>query len=294
MTNPSDPWAQRPDSPDTPTEKLGASGRHPDDGANHTTEYSEAYGRSPGPYESTRPYGHPGPYEQTAPYEFPSHPEYEGRYFEQSPGPNATRELPPYDSQWGAYESGYSEPGEYPPYGSGAPGPTGPQGAVGPTGLPVEPPRRHRTGLWIALTAAVFVLVVLGGIAAGLLLAGNDSSSSDAAATGRPAPTRVPVVPPNPSGGAQPSLPQLPGLGDIDGLGATMGTVNSNDGTTIMLQSMLGNSVTVHTDAQTQVISMGSGKVSDLKQGDMVVVQGDKNPDGSIKAKIIISTQLPR
>ncbi|PPJ32642.1 hypothetical protein C5E45_21465 [Nocardia nova] len=294
MTNPSDPWAQRPDSPDTPTEKLGASGRHPDDGATHTTEYSEAYGQSPEPYESTRPYGHPGPYEHTAPYEFPSHPEYQGRYFEQAPGPNATRELPPYDSQWGGYESGYSEPGEYPPYGSGAPGGTGPQGAVGPTGLPVEPPRRRRTGLWIALTAAVFVLVVLGGIAAGLLLAGNDSSSSDAAATGRPAPTRVPVVPPNPSGGAQPSLPQLPGLGDIDGLGATMGTVNSNDGTTIMLQSLLGNSVTVHTDAQTQVISMGSGKVSDLKEGDMVVVQGDKNPDGSIKAKIIISTQLPR
>lgn len=290
MTNPSDPWAQRPDSPDTPTEKLGGSGRNPDETPTHTKEYSEAYGRGAEPYESTRPYGHPGPYEPTAAYEFPAHPEYQGEFFEQAPGPNATRELPPYDSQWGAYEPGYGETGGYPPYGSGP----GTQHAVGPTGLPVEPPRRRRTGLWIALTAAVFVLVVLGGIAAGLLLAGNDSSSTSAAGTSRPAPTRVPVVPPNPSNGTRPSLPQLPGLGDIDGIGATMGTVTTNGGTTLVLQSLLGNSVTVHTDADTQIISMGSGKVSDLHQGDMVVVQGDKNPDGSIKAKIIISTQLPR
>ncbi|WP_227979309.1 DUF5666 domain-containing protein [Nocardia spumae] len=293
MTNPSDPWAQRPDSPDTPTEKLGASGRDPGDTPTHTTEYSEAYGRSPEPYQSTLSYGHPGPYEQTKAYEFPEHPDYQGRqYFEQSPGPNATREIPPYDSQWGGYESGYGESGGYPPYGSGPAGADGRRQAVGPTGLPVESPRR-RTGLWIALTAAVFVLVVLGGIAAGLLLAGNDSSSSTDAATGRPAPTRVPIVPPNPSG-AQPSLPQLPGLGDIDGIGATMGTVTTNDGATIVIQSLLGSSVTVHTNADTQIISAGAGKVSDLHQGDMVVVQGDKGPDGAITAKIIISTQLPR
>ncbi len=136
--------------------------------------------------------------------------------------------------------------------------------------------------------------MVLGGIAAGLLLAGNDNSSSTEAATGRSVPTRIPVVPPNPSGGAQPSLPQLPGLGDINGLGATMGTVSSNDGATIVIQSLLGESVTVHTNPDTQIISAGAGTVADLHAGDMVVVQGDKARDGTITAKIIISTQLPR
>ncbi|MEV5648289.1 DUF5666 domain-containing protein [Nocardia sp. NPDC052254] len=299
MTNPSDPWAQRPDSPDTPTEKLGASGRDPGETPTHTTEYSEAYGRRD-PYESTTPYGHPGPYEHTASYErgsdpaagtreFPAHPDYQGQFFEQPPGPNGTRELPPYDSRWGAYESEYGPSGGYPTY--GPPG-TGPQPPTGPTGLPVEQPRR-RTGMWLLLTAAVFVLVVLGGIAAGLFLAGNDNSSSTEAATGGSVPTRMPAVPPNPSG-AQPTLPALPGLGGIDGLGATMGTVSSNDGSTIVLQSLLGSTVTVHTDADTQVISSGAGAVADLHQGDMVVVQGDKAQDGSITAKIIISTQLPR
>ncbi|AHH22023.1 hypothetical protein NONO_c72660 [Nocardia nova SH22a] len=310
MTNPSDPWAQRPDSPDTPTEKIGASGGDPGETPTHTTEYSEAYGRGQDPYESTKPYGHPGPYEHTTPYEHgpgdptavsgapTGYPVYQGQFFEQPPGPNPTRELPPYDSQWGAYESGYGPSTGYPVYGApgtgpGAPGPGAPREPTGPTGLPVEPPRR-RTGLWILLTAAVFVLVVLGGIAAGLLLAGNNDSSSTEAATGGPVPTRIPVVPPQPSGGAQPSLPELPGLGGIDGLGATMGTVSSNDGSTIVLQSLLGDTVTVHTDADTQVIASGSGTVADLHSGDMVVVQGDKGQDGSIMAKIIIGTQLPR
>ena len=290
MTNPSDPWAQRPDSPDTPTEKLGATGRDPGETPTHTTEYSEAYGEHPDPYESTRPYGHPGPYEQTSPYEFPAHPEYQGGYFDQPPGPNATRELPPYDSQWGAYESGHGAPGGY-PYGAEPGGPGGPGDALGPTGLPVEEPRRSRTGLWLGLTAVAFLVVVLGGIAAGLMLAGNNSDSTTAA-TGPSAPP-IPVVPPEGSG-PQPGTPEMPGLGGIDGIGATMGTVSTNDGTTLVVQSLMGDSVTVRTDGDTEVISMGSGQVADLKSGDMVVIQGDKSPDGSILAKIIIATQLPR
>ncbi|WP_280273758.1 DUF5666 domain-containing protein [Nocardia wallacei] len=281
MTNPSDPWAQRPDSPDAPTEKLGSSGRS-EEQTLHTSEYSEAYGQGVDP---TVPYSN-GPYQQTAAYETAE----PYSYFDQPPGPNATREIPPYDSAWGAYEPG---PGYGQQQWAGGP-PNAPGQQLGPTGLPVEPPRRRRTGLWIGLTAAIFVLVVLGGIAAGAFLAGNDSSSSSSAAgtTTRPVPTRQPVVPPGSSGGPQQSVPGLPGLGDIDNIGATMGAISTNDGTTLTIESLLGSLVTVHTDAKTQVITAGSGKVADLHPGDMVVVQGDKAPDGAIQAKIIISTSL--
>ncbi|MBF6175478.1 DUF5666 domain-containing protein [Nocardia blacklockiae] len=281
MTNPSDPWAQRPDSPDAPTEKLGSSGRA-EEPTLHTSEYSEAYGQGPDP---TVPY--PTPDQQTAPYQ---HAE-PYSYFDQQPGPNPTREIPPYDSAWGAYEPG---PGYGQQWAGGPPPPNAPTEQLGPTGLPVEPPRRKRTGLWIGLTAAIFVLVVLGGIAAGALLAGNDSSSSTSAAgtTTRPLPTRQPVVPPSGSAGPQQSIPSLPGLGDIDNIGATMGAISTNDGATLTIESLLGSLVTVHTDDKTQVIAAGAGKVADLHPGDMVVVQGDKAPDGTIQAKIIISTSL--
>jgi hypothetical protein len=270
MTNPSDPWAQRPDSPGAPTERIGGPGRSGEPPM-HTSEYSEAYGPGTSP---------------TEPYHYADHPA----------GPNATRELPPYEGQWGTSETSYPGSGQQPTWASteqfGA-GPGGPPGPVGPTGLPVQP-RRSRMGLWIAITLGIFVVVVLAGIAAGLMLAGHESPSSPSAGTtGRPSATRVPVVPPPTSGGPQPSLPQLPGLGNMDNLGATMGTVAGNDGSTLTVESVLGSTVTVHTDGKTQVIAMGGSKVADLHPGDMVVVQGDKSADGSILAKIIVSTQTP-
>ncbi|MBO0852904.1 MAG: hypothetical protein J2P18_03975 [Nocardia sp.] len=328
MTNPSDPWAQRPDQsepatekqpvadgraetgPQAATDKLEAPGPAADQTPTHTTDYSEAYGSGAHKGGDTASYGYPGPYQPTAPYEFPAHPQYGGEFFDQPPGPGATRELPPYDPGWGAYESenasgvAYGDPGHgpnqaysaYPQY--GPPG-AGPPPAQGPADLPPEPPRR-RTGLWIALIAAAFLVVVLGGMAAGKLLAGSDTSASSSspgtqAERSEPMPTSIPDLPGNPGGGGtQPSMPQIPGLGGLDGLGATMGSVTSNDGGTLVLKSLTGSSVTVHTDDKTQVISLGSGTVADLKTGDMVVVQGDKAPDGSINAKIIITTQLPK
>ncbi|MGV9676240.1 DUF5666 domain-containing protein [Nocardia sp. NPDC003482] len=262
MTNPSDPWAQRPESSEPPTRRVGGPGPAGEPPL-HTSEYTEAYGYGTNP---TEPYQYGGP-----------------------PGPQPTREMPSYDAQWGGYEGGSGT--QAPLWNS----PGGPDQPYGPTGLPVEPPRRNRTGLWIGLTLGIFVLVVLGGVAVGMLLAGGNDSDSSAAAgtTTRSAPTsRVPVAPPGASRGPNPSIPALPGLGDIDNLGATMGTISANDGATLTIESLLGANVTVRTDAKTQVISSGSGKVADLHPGDMVVVQGDKGPDGSILAKIIISTAL--
>lgn len=72
-----------------------------------------------------------------------------------------------------------------------------------------------------------------------------------------------------------------------------MGTITANAGGQLTLDTVGGSAVTVRTTDKTQVISLTGSKASDLPVGDMVVVQGDKVADGSIDAKIIISTALP-
>ncbi|MFC4374143.1 DUF5666 domain-containing protein [Nocardia halotolerans] len=250
MTNPNDPWGQRPE--DSPTERLGSSGS-----------------------ESTTPYGG-------------------GGFDEWGQPSNPTRALPPHDAQWGPYESGYpvAQPAHQPPPPNypGAP-PPGPPGGGQP-----EPPQRH-TGLWLALGLGVLALIAVGGVLAGLVLSGGDSGDADTAAgatTSRsllpPTSSKqtVPMVPPSASG-----LPGLPGPGGSEDLGATMGSITANTGTEITLNTLGGSSVRVLIDDATQVISLTSTKASELPVGDMVMVQGDKNPDGSIHAEIIISTALP-
>ncbi|WP_067671273.1 DUF5666 domain-containing protein [Nocardia miyunensis] len=264
--------AQGPDSPDAPTEHLGASGGSE---GKRAPEYSDAFG-------STEPY----------------------QYFDQAPGPNPTRPLPPYQSQWGvyegpgpgeaAYDTQWIGPAHTTPVQNGPPTPT----LVGPPDLPPEqPPHRGRRGMWVGMTLVAFAVVVLGAIAVGLFL-GNTSSSSSTAGdtTYHSAPTGLPMFPKSPDtpGTGRTTAPQLPGLGGtIDGLGATMGTISTNDGSTLTVDALSGSTITVHTDAKTEVIALGSSTVADLHPGDMVVVQGDKNADGSIQAKIVIGTALP-
>ncbi|MBW0269919.1 hypothetical protein ATM97_01975 [Nocardia sp. MH4] len=256
MTNPNDPWGQRPE--DSPTERLGSPGM-----------------------DSTKPYGG-------------------GGFDEWGQPSNPTQALPPHDAQWGAYESGYpaaQPPPHQPPpgYDQGYPAPPPPGYPPRPQdGDQGEPPKRH-TGLWIALGLGVLALIAVGGVLAGLVLSGN-SSDDDTTASGlttsqvAPPTSRqtTPVVPPSASG-----LPGLPGLGGGDDLGATMGSITANTGTEITMSTLGGSTVRVLIDDATQVISLTSTKASELPVGDMVMVQGDKNPDGSIHAKIIISTALP-
>ncbi|MBU3066138.1 hypothetical protein KO481_32055 [Nocardia sp. NEAU-G5] len=296
MTNPSDPWGQRPDSPETPTEHIG--GRGAAEGA-QAGEHSEA---PPPPPAEFYPYNEP------------------------VPGPNATRQLPPYQSQWGVYDTpgaydtqwggppetqyaqgGSAGPTEYHPTVQYGPG-DGPTAEYGPDDVPTEyvpgavpvyvpgagpagPRGRNRAGTWVLLSLGIFGVVVLGAAALGFFLAGHDSSSSsapDALTTSRPT-AQFPLFPQT-SGGVAPSRPGLPGS---DNLGATMGTVATNDGSTLTIDSLSGSTITVHTDAKTQVITLGSGTLADLHAGDMVVVQGNKNPDGTILAKMIIGTVVP-
>ncbi len=288
---------------DGPTERVDATGQP----AGHTSEFGAAYG--------------PTEHIPAAPND----------YFGQPPGPEATRVMPPYDNQWGGYEptaaylggAGYEPTTTYPAgagyeptaayqagagYGPGGPGYQGAPGGPGGPGMPPggyqpagsppppgKPPRR--TGVWIALGLAALALVAVVGVLAGTLIANRDSSDTAADNSSGGKTTSIGIFPPT-SGKAssQPlpsGIPQIPGLGDIDDLGANMGTIASNDGTTIKLTTLSGTTVTVHTDDKTQVISLGTMTVKDLAVGEMVMVQGDKASDGSIKAEVIISTSLP-
>ncbi|MFI6871362.1 DUF5666 domain-containing protein [Nocardia sp. NPDC050406] len=294
MTNPNDPWSRRPESGsvDGPTEKVSpSSGR-----AGDNPEFGGGYG----PTES---FGQAGGHEPTTAYD----------YFAQQPGPDATRVMPPHDEQWGGYESG--APGGYPPTASytsgyqapqgyqGAPGyQSGPGGPVPPGGYPPghqgqpgpQGPKR-KTGVWIALGLGALALVAVAGVLVGSLLADRDSSDT-ASATSTTSSAQV-QIPSFPSGTAEQPLPSgiptIPGLGDIDALGATMGTIASNDGSTLTVSTLSGGTVTVRTNDQTQVISLASTTVKDLPVGEVVMIQGDKASDGSVTAKIIISTAVP-
>ncbi|MEU0502780.1 DUF5666 domain-containing protein [Nocardia sp. NPDC005998] len=275
MTNPNDPWAQRPE--DAPTEHIGPPGKSGFGQASHSTDHTEAYG--PGGVTSVYPST-----EQFDPWAPPT--------------ANATKEFPPYESQpqWGSYGepwAGGQDPtqvGAYPQ--AGAQYPPGPPGA--PLPPDEQPPRRRNTALWIALGLGVVLLIGAVSVVAGVVLGGKDSSSSTAASTsalptaGRPTGT-VPSGQPSPTQ----AIPSLPGLGGIDNLGATMGTISANSGGQLTLDTLGGSKVTVRTTDKTQVISLKGGKAADLPVGDMVMVQGDKAADGSIDAKIIISTALP-
>lgn len=263
MTNPNDPWGQRPE--EQPTEHLGGPGKSGFDEPLHTTEYTEAYG-------------------QGAPPAYPA-----TEQFQWAPPPNATREFPTYDSQWsgGAYPPGYGEQW------SGQPGQGGgvPPGAPPPFDQQPPPPKRN-TGLWVLLGIGVILLVAAAGVVAGVLLGG--SNSSDTAAPASTTSVRTPPTAlPTPSGPRPTVVPSIPGLGDIDALGATMGTISANDGGTLTISTLLGSTVTVRTDERTEVIAADITKAADLPTGELVVVQGDKSPDGSILARVIISAALP-
>ncbi len=273
MTNPNDPWAQRPE--DAPTEHIGPPGKSGFQQPSHTVEYTDVYGHG----DATAVYPSTEQFEPWAP-----------------PPVNATKEFPPYASpvQWGGPEGGtWQEPTQFGAY----PQPGG-QYPPGPPGAPLppeqQPPRKRNTGLWIALGLGVLLLIGAISVVAGAMLGGMDSSSSSAASASA-FPTAGRPTGPRSSGGPSSTqvLPSIPGLGGVDNLGATMGTITANAGGQLTIDTMGGSPVTVRTTDKTQVISLTGTKTSDLRVGDMVLVQGDKAADGSIDAKIIISTALP-
>ncbi|MEU0791022.1 hypothetical protein ABZ342_13215 [Amycolatopsis sp. NPDC005961] len=67
----------------------------------------------------------------------------------------------------------------------------------------------------------------------------------------------------------------------------TTGTVDHVDGTTVYVKTAQGNDVKVSTSDSTTVGVTQQGKLSDLKPGSTVVVQGQAGDDGTVAAQAI-------
>ncbi|MGV9298949.1 DUF5666 domain-containing protein [Amycolatopsis sp. NPDC003676] len=69
----------------------------------------------------------------------------------------------------------------------------------------------------------------------------------------------------------------------------TVGTVEKVDGSTVTLKTVQGSEVTVSTSDSTTVGVTQPGKLSDLKPGQTVTVQGRTGSDGSVAAQAIVA-----
>jgi hypothetical protein len=97
------------------------------------------------------------------------------------------------------------------------------------------------------------------------------------------------------------SLPS--GLGNITGLGdfqfpgnntgissgsrATMGTVESVEGSVVTLKTQGNTTVLVNVSNSTSIQKMSEGSLGDISLGESITVSGNKNADGSIEARNI-------
>lgn len=166
--------------------------------------------------------------------------------------------------------------------------------------LAAAPRRAGVSKLTAALGAGViFVAGVIAGIQAHKVFGGDDDGGGrNAVAAGGPR-----------SGGQQGSGQGGPGQGGFGqgrgqggfgggpgggfggGFGGgTIGTVSRVDGTTIYVQTMQGETVTVRTGDDTRIQVTKDGKVGDLKQGTTVIVRGERADDGSVDATEVSQT----
>ncbi|MCP2241285.1 hypothetical protein [Lentzea aerocolonigenes] len=90
--------------------------------------------------------------------------------------------------------------------------------------------------------------------------------------------------------GTPPSGQNRPNGGNFGGRGTT-GTIDHVDGTTVYVKTPNGQIVKVSTSDTTKVQITSEGKLSDLKAGQQVVVQGQAGQDGTVTGQTI--TQRP-
>ncbi|WP_197023674.1 DUF5666 domain-containing protein, partial [Rhodococcus sp. UNC363MFTsu5.1] len=152
--------------------------------------------------------------------------------------------------------------------------------------------------LAVALVVAGLLLAAVVGLGVMLISGGGADSPSSASGPVTSTLPRASTPPPRtsePPATSAPDLSQIPGgVGEaIGAAGAAVGTITSNDGSTLILDGIGGSAVTVVTNGSTKIISLSGAKVGDLKPGDTVVVQGEKGDDGSVVAKVIVNTTLP-
>jgi hypothetical protein len=86
------------------------------------------------------------------------------------------------------------------------------------------------------------------------------------------------------AGGQRGTQGGTPGGAATTAAAGTTGTVKLVDGATIYVQTSTGDVVTVKTDGKTTVSTAAKGKVSDVKAGQSVTVQGAADADGTVTA----------
>jgi hypothetical protein len=255
-------------APDQPTEVWAR-------GADQPTQQFDRSAEPVTPQYTTDPHQ---AYGQVPPNATQAYPTYQG--YDPNQPPNATQAYPTYQG----YDP--NQPPTPPPPGA-SPYADGDQ-KKGPS----------KGVLAVALVVAGLLLLAVVGL--GVMLIGGGGADSPSSASG-PATTTLPrasTAPPRtsePPATSAPDLSQIPGgVGEaIGAAGAAVGTITSNDGSTLILDGIGGSAVTIVTNESTKVISLGGAKVGDLKPGDTVVVQGEKGDDGSVIAKVIVNTTLP-
>ncbi|GAB1820952.1 hypothetical protein [Herbidospora sp. RD11066] len=127
--------------------------------------------------------------------------------------------------------------------------------------LTARPPRAKLPKLTMLLAAGV---VLVAGILAGIQV---QKAFGESAAPSFPTISR--------SGG---------GVQNGSGFAGTVGTVKLVDGAKIYVAGSDGTTTVVTTGDDTEVRISQKGKVADLKPGASVVVQGEKDADGNVKA----------
>ncbi|MCX2947194.1 hypothetical protein [Lentzea sp. NEAU-D7] len=90
--------------------------------------------------------------------------------------------------------------------------------------------------------------------------------------------------------GTPPSGQNRPNGGNFAGRG-TAGTIDRVDGTTVYVKTQNGQVVKVSTSDTTKVEISTEGRLTDLKAGQQVVVQGQAGSDGTVTGQTI--TQRP-
>jgi hypothetical protein len=140
----------------------------------------------------------------------------------------------------------------------------------------------------IGLGVAVLVVAAFfGGIWVHSATASSDTPANAAGPNGRPGgglrggQSGAPGTGQGGQGGA-------PGTGQGGGFrGGTVGTIDHVDGTTVYVKMQNGTVVKVSTTDQTKVDVTQPGKLTDLKQGENVIVQGQRAADDSVTAQNI-------
>ncbi|MGW5075863.1 DUF5666 domain-containing protein [Rhodococcus sp. NPDC004095] len=316
--DPTSEWAQRPvpATPDQPTEQIGftadphqayggAAGESPTQ-AYPTQAYptevhpTQAYPTQVHPTQAhpTQAYPTPGYPAQAASNPTQAYPTYDAY---QGQPPNATQAYPTYDAYQGQPPNATQAYPTYDGY-QGQP-PIPPQSFPAPDGAggPDDEKKGPGKGVVIAAVAvAGLLLAAVVGLGAMLLSSGGDTADTASAPTTtrtQPPVTPRPTTPPRTTEPEiePPDLSRIPGgVGEaIGAAGAAVGSVKSNAGGTLILDGIGGSQVTVTTDASTRVIALGASSVADLKVGETVLVQGDRGADGTVAARVIISTSIP-